>query len=406
VPTNLYELPTKQDLVPTEEVEQAFAELREGLALRQVKFPFGGVGWVAARYDVVKSVLEDPRFSVEATNHLQDYPRIRQVETGPPRPPAFIQYDPPKHTVKRAVLMRHFSLKRIRQFRPRIEEIVRERLDEIVASGSPADFAPRFTQDVPIRVLSAYIGAPYEDFPRFIDAAHFLGNAYAKTPEDSARALGVLGEYFSDLVRRKRANPGNDLISWMVNDPDVAEAWTAEEINGVGFIMLTAGHSATASILGGMLEWMVYEPTVYKRVRSDPSKTPVYLEEFLRYLPAGLAGTRTRIALEDVQVGDVLVRKGEGVLPIVHAANFDESVYESADRLDLDRPAGQPHVGFGHGPHACVGLQLARVQIDVAIQAVVRRFASMTPAEPDPDWKANRLLRGPKRLMVDWTLAD
>jgi cytochrome P450 len=90
----------------------------------------------------------------------------------------------------------------------------------------------------------------------------------------------------------------------------------------------------------------------------------------------------------------------------VHAANFDESVYESADRLDLDRPAGQPHVGFGHGPHACVGLQLARVQIDVAIRAVVRRFASMTPAEPDPGWKANRLLRGPKRLMVDWTLAD
>jgi nocardicin N-oxygenase len=403
--TGLYELPTKQDTVLTEEVEAEFDSLREGAALREVMFPFGGVGWVATRYDVVKDVLADPRFSVEATSDLADYPRIRQVETGPPRPPAFIQYDPPKHTTKRAVLMRHFSVKRIQQFRPRIEAIVEGCLDDIVASGSPADFAERYTQDVPVRVLSEYIGAPYEEFPLFLESAHYLGNAYAKTAEDSARAIAVVNDYFAGLADRKRTDPGDDLLSWMVNDADVAAAWTEAELRGVGFVMLSAGHSATSSILGGILEWMVNDPVVFERIRSEPERMPVFLEEFLRLLPAGLAGTRTRIALEDVQVGDVLVRKGEGVLPIVHAANFDEAVFSDADELDLDRVMSHPHVGFGHGPHACVGLQLARVEITVAIQAIVRRFASMAPADPDPDWKTKRLLRGPKRLSATWTLA-
>jgi len=404
--TDLYELPTKQDTVLTEEVEVAFDRLREGAALREVMFPFGGVGWVATRYDVVKEVLADPRFSVEATSSLADYPRIRQVETGPPRPPAFIQYDPPKHTTKRAVLMRHFSVKRINQFRPRIEAIVESCLDGIIAGGAPADFAARFTQDVPVRVLSEYIGAPYDEFPIFLEAAHYLGNAYAKTAEDSQRAISIVNDYFAGLADRKRTQPGDDLLSWMVNDPDVAAAWTEDELRGVGFVMLSAGHSATSSILGGILEWMVHDPEVYRRVRSEPNRVPVFLEEFLRLLPAGLAGTRTRIALEDVQIGDVLVRKGEGVLPIVHAANFDETAYAAAAVLDLDRQLTRPHVAFGYGPHACVGLQLARVEITVAIQAIVRRFASMAPAEPDPDWKSKRLLRGPKRLMATWEPAE
>jgi nocardicin N-oxygenase len=171
-------------------------------------------------------------------------------------------------------------------------------------------------------------------------------------------------------------------------------------------VLLMAGHDATGAMLGGIIEWLSHDKDLFDRLRNRPEDFPRAFEEFMRFIPAGLAGTRTRIAYDDVQIGDVLIKKGDSVLPIVHAANFDPAVFPDPMSFDLEREPSIPHVGFGHGAHACVGQQLARMQIDVAIKAILRRYSSLTNTNTDPDWASGRLLRGPKKLQVSYSKAE
>ena len=401
-----YPLPAKQDMVNSPALERDFAELHTMGSLVRAKFPFGGEGWIAVRYDVAKSVLDDPRFGLEITREMGDYPRIRQVETGPPFPPSFVQYDPPIHTKKRSVLMKHLTVKRVRQLRPRVEALVESQLDLVESMGPPVDLSAHFAREIPVRVFADLIGAPVDEHDRFLKAARLLGNSRAETPEEAAEAIGTLRDYFAELVDRRKRSPGDDLISALILETETTGSWTEEELHGVGVILLLGAHDATSAMLGGIIEWLSHDRALYQQIRNDPQSFPRAFEEFVRFIPAGLAGTRSRIALEDVQVGEVLVKKGEAVLPIVHAANFDESAFENADLLDLDRQPTAPHLAFGFGPHACVGLQLARMEIDVAIRALVRRFTSIENMNTNPRWFDERLLRGPKEIRVAWEKAE
>lgn len=397
----LFALPVNQDEIRAEELERDFAEQREGPSLRRATFPYGGVGWIATQYDAVREVLADPRFSLAEAARIKEFPRIRVVESSD-NAQAFISMDPPLHTQKRSVLMKHLSVKRIRAHRPRAEQIVEEHLDHISAAGSPADLAETYARSVPVTVLADLLGAPPEERERFIPSAHLLSNARARTPEESQAAMKTINDYFSELVERKRTTPGDDVISALVHDTDVEAAWTDEELRGAGVALLLAGHDATSAILGGSIEWLIHNPEVLQQVRVQPDFFPSLFDELMRFLPAGLAGTRSRIALEDVTIGDTLVRAGEAVLPIVHAANYDENVFPDPEQVIVGRPMDRPHVGFGYGAHSCVGRQLATMEIDVAITRLLARFPDLKPMQDKPDWSSGRLLRGPKKIEVTW----
>ncbi|GAA4554506.1 cytochrome P450 [Pseudonocardia xishanensis] len=395
-----YPLPLRQDEVLAPPLERDFAELRSISPLVRATFPFGGEGWIALGYKEVKAVLSDSRFSL-AEAMRGDHPRIRITEGGPPFPPSFTQLDPPEHTKQRGVLMKHLTVKRVRALRPAIEKIVGEQLDAIERKGPPADFATDFAQDIPVRVLCHLLGVPATERARFLADASPLANSRVVDVEEAARLFASLTEYFGELVARKRAHPTDDLLSALVHDTELGGLWTTEELHGVGVVLLIAGHDATAAILGGILRWLVHQPHTYASLRDEPEMIPKAFEEFVRFLPAGLAGTRSRIAMEDVTIGDVTIAAGEAVLPIVHAANFDESEFAHAGELDLNRSAS-PHVAFGHGAHSCVGSQLARVEIDVAVRATLQRFERLVAVDPDPEWRQQILLRGPKSIPVTW----
>lgn len=402
-----YPLPAKQDIVETVPMERDYLDMHATASpIHRAKFPFGGDGWIITGYEELRQVLEDERFGIEEAAELDDYPRIRQIEVGRPFPPSFNEYDPPKHTVKRSVLMKHLTVKRVRTLRPATEQLVEAQLDAFEALGPGADIGEHFARLIPVQVFGHLVGVPETEYGRFLHAAHTFSNSRAETNEQAEEALNTLKDYFAELVDRRRTEPGEDLISALVQDTDAGQKWTEEELHGIGMVLLMAGHDATGAMLAGIIEWLSHDKPLYDRLRANPASFPRAFDELVRFIPAGLAGTRTRIAYEDVQVGDVLIRKGESVLPIVHAANFDPEVFPDPMRLDLDRENTTPHVAFGHGAHACVGQQLARMQIDVAMQAIFRRYETLTNTNTDPDWAEHRLLRGPKKVEVVYTKAE
>jgi nocardicin N-oxygenase len=394
-----YSLPIRQDELLALPLERDFAELRAMAPLARAVFPFGGEGWIALGYDEVKTVLSDPRFSV-AEAIRGDYPRIRISEGGPPLPLTFVQMDPPDHAKRRGVLMKHLTVKRVRALRPAIEKIVGELLDAMERVGAPADLVAAFANEVPVRVLCLLLGIPVEERNRFINDASPLINLHITDPAEVVSLFNSLTEYFRELVERKRAEPADDLLSALVHDTELGGVWSDDELHGIGVVLLLVGHDATSAILSGILYWLVHQPQTYQRLRDQPDMIPGAFEEFVRVLPAGF-DSRSRVAMEDVTIGDITIAAGEAVLPILHAANFDETAFENAAELDLDRGPCS-HVAFGYGPHLCAGSQLARVEIEVAVSATLRRFERLEATTPDPRWREQILLRGPKSMPVTW----
>ena len=397
----LHTLAHRQDQVVAPALERELRALRHrhGPVFRAT-FPVGGDGWLAVGYDEVKAVMADPRFGVWA-HREGDHPRVRDNEgRRPPFPVSFVLMDPPHHTRRRRALTKHFSVTRVRDLRPATERTVAAHLDRLEEAGPGVDLVPEFVQRIPVAVACELFGVPDSDRHRFLPAAMDLINGRSTDPTVNDQLIESINTYFGELLDARRAAPGDDLISALAHDPVVTEVWSEEELRGVGFVLLFAGHDATSAILGGALQWLVHSPDLYALVRERRDDLRTVVEEFLRVLPAGI-GTRSRIANEDVELGGVVIRAGEAVIPLVHTANFDERVFDEPQEIRFDGSRG-PNVRFGHGIHACLGQQLARMEIEVALRALVDRFPRLSPVEPDEHWREKTLLRGPKSVRVTW----
>jgi cytochrome P450 len=167
--------------------------------------------------------------------------------------------------------------------------------------------------------------------------------------------------------------------------------------------LLAAGHETTTSQLPNFFYVLLTHPQEWQRLVDDPALIPSAVEELMRYVPLGVGASIPRYALEDVAFGDVIVKAGEPVLVALAAANRDPDVFDRPDTLDLQRPSN-PHIGFGHGAHHCVGAQLARLDLQVALRVLIERMPGLTPAVPpeELDWKRGRLVRGLSALPVTW----
>lgn len=396
-----YPMQARQDLVRGPQLERELRALREKVGpVIPAVMPFGeGRAWIAVGHEEVRQVFDDPRFGV-AAHRGNNYPRMRHSEGHkPPFPIAFIHMDGPEHVAKRRVLTRHLSVKRVMAMRPHTEQLVQGFLDAFEALGPGADLVTNYSEQIPLAVISHLLGIPLEEKEHFLDAALDMMNGRVDSEEEANRKIEEVSSYFGTLVRRKRAHPEADLLSAVVNDADAGK-WSEEELEGAGFALLTAGHDATASMLGGILYWLAHDQEMYQRLRDNREELSRAIEEFLRFIPAG-TGTRVRIAYEDVEIGGVTVRKGDGIHPTVHPANFDDRVYTDPLNLDIARDDA-PHLRFGYGPHACPGSQLARMELHVAVSAVLDRFPRLEVVDPQDDWRENILMRGPRSLHVTW----
>lgn len=395
-----YAMQARQDLVVASRLIDELNVVRaEHGPIFWGEMAFGGQGWIAVGYDEVKQIFSDPRFGV-AKHATASYPRMTPAGGPTSASAGFMNMDPPQHTQHRKVLTKHMTVKRANLLRPAISDIVEGLLDDVEAAGRHSDIIDNFVLMVPMAVACQLMGLPLEERTQFAVPAVRVVNGDVSSEEEARGLMKQIDDYFDGILQKRRANPGDDLLSALVHDTDIEHVWSEDELRSVGFTLLAAGHDAPASILGGIMYWLAYDPELRDQLKHEPDLIPQALEEFLRVIPAG-TGARSRIAMEDVQVGDVLVKKDQAALALIHPANYDFAVYTNPEELDVAREEAS-HIRFGYGPHACPGSQIARVELQIAIAAFLRRFPDFTASEPDPDWRQKMLMRGPKTLKVTW----
>ncbi|MHC5908438.1 cytochrome P450 [Streptomyces sp. S6] len=386
------------------DLDPTLVELSGEQPVLRVRLPFGGDGWLVTRHADVRTVLSDPRFSRAAAvgDHVP-----RTVAVGLPRT-SMLSMDPPEHTRLRRRVMNAFSVRRLKALRPRIEEIVNELLDAMVATGAPADLTTALTWPLPITVICEMLGVPLADRERFTEWVD--GLLMLADPAQAARSRAHLDEYLAGLIAQRRITPTDDLLGELVADnEDGADGadddgpLAEEELVGLGVSLLSAGQEATANEIGSMVYTLLTRPGLWEQLCADPALVPRAVEELLRFIPNSATAGFTRIATEDLELGGQLIRAGDAVVAELGMANHDATVFEDPYEIDFRRER-VPHVTFGHGLHHCLGAQLARLELRVVLEVMVRRFPGLKLAvEPDQlTWRTERLVRGVAALPVTW----
>jgi cytochrome P450 len=380
-------------------VDPFYAELRRREPLTRVRMPYGEEAWLATRYADVRTVLGDARFS-RAASADRDEPRIspRKLEAG------LLLMDPPEHTRLRRLVAKAFTARRVEQLRPRTQEVADELIDRMIEAGPPADLVGHFATPLPITVICELLGVPVKDQDRFHVWSEAVVSTTSLSVEQIAGYIQNLFAYMRVLIEERRREPTDDLISALVRVRDEDnDRLTEDELVRLLTGLLAAGHETTVTQIPNFTYVLLTNPEKLAELRAAPELVPAAVEELLRYVPLGVASSFARYATEDVELGGVLVRAGEPVIGSLSSANRDEEVFPDPDSLDFGRSTN-PHIGFGHGAHHCVGAQLARMELQVAIDVLVRRFPDLRFAVPEEEleWKSGMLVRGLKRMPVAW----
>jgi cytochrome P450 len=382
-------------------LDPLYAQLRDSEPLIRVRLPFGDEAWLATRYRDVRTVLGDARFS-RAAGVGRDQPRThpRQQDTG------MLSMDAPEHSRLRTLVAKAFTVRRVEQLRPFTQQIADELLDKMIAKGPPADLVEDFATPLPITVICELLGVPASDQDKFHVWSEAIVSTTSLTVDQIQQYIANLHEYIAGLVAQRRKDTTDDLLGAMVRARDEnSDRLTEDELVSLAAGLLAAGHETTVTQIPNFVYVLLTNPESLAQLRDNPELVPAAVEELLRYVPLGAGAGFPRYALEDIEVGGVLVRAGEPVLVALGSANRDGEVFDEPDRLDFTRASGSSHIGFGHGIHHCLGAQLARMELQVALGSLVTRLPELRLAIPEPElvWKTGMLVRGLKKMPVTWS---
>lgn len=381
------------------DLDPLYAQLRAQEPLSRVKLPYGEEAWLATRYEDVKVVLGDPRFS-RAETMERDEPRLRpRQQVG-----GILSMDPPDHTRLRRLVAKAFTQRRVEKLRPRTQDIADDLVSSMIERGGPVDVVEDFALPLPITVICELLGVPFEDREDFRVWSDAFLSTSKLTAEQVTDYTDRMMDYIAGLIAQRRAEPADDLITGLIAARDEHDKLSEDEMVRLAAGILVAGHETTASQIPNFLHVLLTHPEQLQRLRADLDLIPSAVEELLRFVPLGVGAGFARYATEDVELGGVLVRAGEPVLSSIGSANRDEAVFDDPETVDLAR-AEASHVGFGHGPHHCLGAQLARMELQVALRTLLTRLPGLDfPNSPEQDvtWKTGLLVRGPQRMMVSW----
>ncbi|WP_431934063.1 cytochrome P450 [Nonomuraea jabiensis] len=387
--------------VEREDPFQPPAELKELHGpLHPMTYADGRLGWLVTGYAEARAVLDDPRFS---NTQQGAAPPIKELI--PPEgladlviPPGFfIAMDDPEHSRYRRLLTGHFSMRKMRLLEPRIQEVIDGQLDEMARVGAPADLVKAFALPIPSLVICELLGVPYDERSRFQDTTTQAVNLDNSIEQRSAAGAELMG-YLSELVGRKRAEPGEDLLSELV----AGGRLNHEELTGVATLLLTAGHETTANMLSLGTFLLLCRPEQADLVRTDPGVAETAVEELMRYLSITHIGP-IRVARADVPLAGRTIKAGETVTISLPIVNRDPTRFPDPDRFDVTRQAAQ-QLGFSHGIHQCLGQQLARLEMRLAYPALLRRFPGLRLAVPAKDvpLRPRATIYGVASLPVTW----
>ncbi|MGW3280776.1 cytochrome P450 [Nocardia rhamnosiphila] len=382
------------------DMDPLFTKLRREEPVCRVELPYGGEGWLVTRYEDVKLVLADPRFSRAATVGREDLPRATPA---PVRPDSLLSMDPPEHSRLRKLVAKAFTGRRVAELRPRTRAIVDEKLTALEQAGAPADLVEGFALPLPVTVICEMLGVPPRDQHRFRDFSDAILSTTAYTREQIESARDSLETYLAEVVAERRQRPTDDLLGALVAARDEEDRLSERELVNLGVGLLIAGHETTANQIANFTYVLLTQREYWELLRAEPELIPGAVEELLRYVQLGAGAGQPRVATEDVVLSGVTVRAGDSAFVNTQAANRDENVFDDPESLDLTRQRN-PHVAFGYGAHHCLGAQLARVELQVALEALLERFPSLRLSRPldEIPWKSGLLVRGPKQLLVEW----
>ena len=361
--------------------------------------------WVVTRYADVVTVLH--RFSANRTPTPEQLAAIGLESLSPiarvmVRQMLFL--DAAAHTRLRSLAAHAFTPRRVAMLREHIADIAARLLDAVAPRGR-MDVIADFAAPLPAIVTAEMLGVPVEDHPQLkawsADFAEVLGN-FQHNPERATRTLQAteaMTTYFRDAVREQRARPREGLIHALLTAELDGDRLSEEEVVANCIITMVGGQETTTNLIGNGVLSLLRNPGELARLRSDPALIPSAVEELLRY--ESPTQHTARVAPEDVELGGTLIRKRQGVIAVMGAANRDPERFPDPDRLDLGRPDNR-HLAFGWGAHFCFGAPLARIEGQLAFEALLRRFPRLA-LEPAPlVWRPNLALRGLEALPVSF----
>ncbi|MFI1970636.1 cytochrome P450 [Streptomyces cinnamoneus] len=397
-PARLYEAVEPPGL----DFDPVFAELLRNEPLARLRLSHGeGECWLATRYEDVRLITSDPRFS-RAAIVGRPFPKMTRHHIPMDKAVSFV--DPPGHARVRGVIAGAFSHPSVERLRPRAQRILDGLLEELLRAGSPADLVERVTSPFPLTLISELIGIPPADRPLMREWAQvILGRASddgAATRTSQVKADA--GVYFRSLAARRRAEPRDDLMSVLAAAVEAGRLEEEELVALTGLMQFNGWH-AVRNNTSNMMYILLTRPDLMHRLRTAPDLVRGAVEELLRYIPHKHGVGQPRIATEDVEVGSTLVRAGEVVYVSYVAANRDQRVYPKPDDIDFER-RDAPHLAFGHGPHVCVAPMLARMESELLLSTLIERLPGLRLAVPADriQWQTEILIRGPVALPVAW----
>jgi cytochrome P450 len=381
------------------------AELRAHEPIARVTLPTGDEAWVVTRYEDIRQILLDQRFTrylgpeaarLTMDNSFSDLFSNRERTT--------IQ-EGPGHTHWRRITNQTFGPRQMSRLRPRVEAIVERLLDALAEQERPADLVAALGFPLPIGVICELLGVPAEQQPSFRKWTDAMFTVTGFGRQEAMEAHGQLTAYAQRLIAESRSGGADNFLTQLltVRDDDDGSQLSEAEVQATVMAILVGGYESTAYQIGKTAILLLQEPDRLPALRADPGALESAIEETLRWAGAPNAVAMPRYARADVVVGGTLVPKGATLLLQLDSANLDESQFADAGRLDVNRQPNR-HLTFGHGPHLCLGAPLARLELLVALSALLRRFPTMRLAVPVEElrWVTGLAVDGPETLPVTW----
>ncbi|MEO7762477.1 MAG: cytochrome P450 [Casimicrobiaceae bacterium] len=378
-----------------------YAAARAAGAVCPVKLWNGKRAWLVTRHEDIRKVLaDDARFSGAMAN--PDFPAITPARVMVDRNErAFVGMDNPAHDTYRRMFTREFSVRRIQALTPQISAITERLIDDMVQRGPPADLIPALAVKFASLVMSALFGSPYED-SEFIIRCAVARHGLTQSAEEAETRGRELSAYVRRLIDTKEANPGDDMVSRIIEEHVRPGKLSRDDFAEIGAMILRAGHDTTTNMIGMGTLVLLQNDAVRQRLAAEPSLIEGAVDELLRFVSPVQFSPR-RVALEDVEIAGVTIPKGDGLFMLLASANRDEAIFESPDALDPSRDASH-HLAFGFGIHQCLGQMLARYELQIAFEAILRRFPNLRLAVPLEQirFKHDMQIYGVHNLPVTW----
>jgi cytochrome P450 len=386
-------------MLPSEEAMTAnphpvFAAMRQSAAAHEIPIGPGVTGWMITRYEDVRRALTDPRLAKSPTTAVMPPEMVK-----PGLSKHMLNADPPEHTRLRKLVSMAFTPRRMEEFRPRVQAIS-DSLIEALSGREVIDLIDDYAFPLPFQVICELIGVPMVDRDDFRAWSNLLLDQFAQGSPEAAQAATSMVDYIGDLVARKRAEPDDALLSGLIAASDAGDKLDDDELTSLVFLLLVAGHETTVNLIGNAMYLLLGRPDQAKALRENAELIPAAVEEVLRFESPVKTAT-LRISVAPVEVGEVTIPPGQLVFISLLSANRDENAFSQPDELDLARREAQ-HLAFGHGIHFCLGAPLARIEAQIAVESLLRRYPEMTAETglANVQWRPGLLLRGLVHLPV------